>query len=369
MFILLGLKLEIKKHAAAYLQLLICLLAALLAGVFVLAAAMSILDRKSPFADFTVGVVNNDGALETKMLLDSLRKKAANLREIPEADALAALKNGAIPAYIVIPTGFADDVKSGVNTPFLLYGNPSLPIQWKLTQILAQGGVAYLSASQAGIYATMDCASARGMAWEDVVANLLYPVNAAFIKYMLDDSRLYRFAALTTTDGFPVAVFYGMNFAAFFALLSLQVFIKPVRERDEARARYAAAGIPPAAARGLGVAAMWLGLCAALLPLFFITGWKTALMAFCLAAYADFMATAIKNRGACAFTMFALAAVMLYLSGGVVPPAFLPEIYSKLQYATLTYWFVHAGDKLAAPVLAGAGAAMFGAGLALKKAL
>jgi len=355
--------LEIKKHSTAYLQLLVCLAAALLVGAFVLAAAVTILDRKSVYADFTVGVVNYDDALETKMLLNTFRQKAANLQEMSEDDAAAALKRGDIPAYIVIPKGFADDIKSGVNTPFTLYGNPSLPIQWKLTQILAQGGVAYLSASQAGIYATMDYASANGMAWDDVQKDLLYPVNAAFAKYLLDDSRLYRLAELTTTDGYSALMFYGMSFAAFFALLSVQVFIKPLRERDDAAPRYAAAGLPPVMAQALSVFAIWLGLCAFLLPLFFVVGWKAALLAFCLAAYTAFLSKIIKNRGACAFTMFALAAVMLYLSGGIVPPPFLPGICSKLQYFTLTYWFVHVGNKAAAPVLAGAGVALFAAGM------
>jgi hypothetical protein len=108
---------------------------------------------------FSVGVVDSGDSPEIRFVFDFFND-TIKLDYMDKTDAEQKLSAGEIPAYVELPDRFAQDIMNGSNTPFILHGNSELPLQLALTRLLASGGVAFLSASQAGIYATIDQAQA-----------------------------------------------------------------------------------------------------------------------------------------------------------------------------------------------------------------
>ena len=341
--------LEFKKFILSYVQLAVCAATAALLGLAVLYAAGRLLESGPGFAGFTVGVVDYDRSLETKLLMDFFNQEAVALVEMGETEAAAALETGEIPAYIVIPEDFAKDIRRGRNTPFALYGNPSFPLQWRMTQLIAQGGVAFLSASQAGIYAAMDYAYENGMGWDEIDAKLLLPVNASFIKYFLDSSGFYETVSLELLGGVSVTDFYGTVFIVFFAIISSMCFVKPLAADRGVMARSKSAGISFFRHYAPLLAIIWIGLSLFISPLFFISGIRAALISALLTGVLWFVSSLLPEALQCGFALFIIALLSALLCGGIVPLPYMPAVFDKLQYLSPAYWALPNVDRAPAP--------------------
>jgi ABC-2 type transport system permease protein len=349
--------LEVKKYLTAYRRLLIGLLAAGFICVAVGAGADMLLGRQSLFEPFTIGVVDNGGSPEIKIVFDFFNE-AVGLDYLDKEEAERRLTAGEIPAYVELPDRFAQDIMSGVNTPFVLHGNSDFALQLSLTRLLASGGVAFLSSSQAGIYATFDQAREGGMAWEDIERYILMPINVAFVKKMLSYDEFFTAEVLPLTEGTPWT-HYVYSFAAFMLILNLLSFTKAMRGHTAAvYARYKLAGVSFPAVQAVRLAGLTVPHILLSVPLYFLATRDILLslaagfvLAFCVSCFGMAVSAVFKSEAAAGLFIFLSGIVMLFISGGIVPLAYLPRGMHALRYAGIPYWAVSAAHGSMSGVL------------------
>jgi nitroimidazol reductase NimA-like FMN-containing flavoprotein (pyridoxamine 5'-phosphate oxidase superfamily) len=174
------LKIELIRYIREYRRVLFSFAAGAFIFIVLLAGVNVLTERGSLFEPFVIGVVDNDGAPELMFVFDYFNENIADLEYMEYAEARRKLLAGEIPAFIELPENFAADIFTGANSPFTVHVNDRLPLQAGVVRLLASGGIAFLSVSQAGIYAALDEAAAQGLSWEEINNSILLPVNFAF---------------------------------------------------------------------------------------------------------------------------------------------------------------------------------------------
>jgi hypothetical protein len=339
--------LEIKKYLLAYRRVLFGLLSSALTCLLLLLAVSHMLERQSLFEPFSVGVVDEGDSPEVRMIFDFLSEAAVRLEYLTKTEADVQLRRGEIPAYVQLPEHFARDIISGANAPFILYGNNDMPLQYSLARLLASGGVAFLSASQAGIYATIDYALEQGLTWDFINRYILFPVNVSFIRQLLEYEQLFMAEVLPLTQNISPVTHYIFCFTAFLLLLNLLSVTRILTGYSKAvYDRFKLAGWPVYKVqliRLAGLLAVNILLTAPLYGLaMHITSGGTVIsglaLAFCVSGFGLLAAGLFRSNAACGLFVFITSSVMLFAAGGIVPLAFLPRAYHGMRYFTIPYW-------------------------------
>lgn len=367
---------EIKKYGQAYRRILFGMASSVFTCVLLFMGVNALLQRQSLFEPFSIGVVDHDSSPEIRFIFDFFNDAVAlDYMEQPEAE--AKLQNGEIPAYVELPERFAADIMSGGNTPFRLHGNNDLPLQLAMSKLLAAGGVAFLSSSQAGIYATMDYASAHGLSGEFINRYVLYPVNVAFAKKLIDYQSFFTIQVLpmTTGDVHPAAQYVKM-FITFLFMVNLLAFLRTLHGYTPAvYARYRMAGFSLGRVQIIRWAGLFLINAVWMVPVtlaavrltgqaFTASVLRTALansfaLAFCVSTFGLMSAALFKNETACGIFIFITALGMLFISGGILPLVFLPGGLHVLRYAAIPFW-ASEGTVFSALMMAAFGVIFFG---------
>jgi hypothetical protein len=318
---------EIKRYVAEYRRIAASLAVAVIVGLALWGAAGALERRGYLFEPFTVGVVDNDGAAELRFVFDFLHEAVTDMAFLSETEAAERMRGGTLPAYAALPNNFTEDIFRGRNAPFTLHVHRGFPLQSGMVRLMATGGIAYISVSQAGVYATLDEAEALGIPSADINNFLVIPVNAAYMMNLIEFKNLFTHETLNLTGDVSVGEFYLRRFAAFWTTLTLLTFARALTGYTPGiTARLTLAGLAVwkiQIMRIMGFLVVQLALC---FPLYFILGvavgfaWALFLTAFGLLAAALFK----RETGFGLFVFFS-ALVMWLMSGGVAPPAFLPQ--------------------------------------------
>jgi hypothetical protein len=336
--------LEIKKYLLVYRRMAFSIAAAVIVCVVIGAGVTALLSRNNLFEPFTVGVVDTGNSPEARFFFDFF-DETVKLEYMTQKDAERKLESGEIPAYAELPERFAADVISGVNTPFILHGSDAYPLQLALTKLLASSGVAFLSASQAGVYATIDEAERAGMPYDEIQRTIVIPINVEFMRRMFDCDEFFEVEVLPLTEGTPFT-HYIYNFAAFLLIINLLAFVKTMSGYTPALyARYKLAGIgfvnvqlirltgPLVINTVLPVLLLFIA--SRDIPLALIGGLS---IAFCVTSLGLMTAALFKNEIASGLFILIAGVVMLFVSGGIVPLAYLPLGMQPLRYIGIPYW-------------------------------
>jgi len=366
---------EAKRCLPEYKKMLFFLAAAAVFCAVLAHGVRVVIERGAPLEKFTVGVVDNDRSPEFQILLDFFYEHA-DLAPLAEDEARALLAAGEIPAYAVFPAGFSSNIITGANRPFYLYGDPNKPLAVSAAKLLTTAASAFLSASQAGIYAAMDFAEVSGMKRGEVMDALLYPVNVAFIKQLLAYENFFDSRVQSVTDGsLPPAVNYGVLFASFWLVAVQAAFVSSYRGYNRAvMARLKIAGVSGVKVQLIRlygsavfmVPAVLAAVCAAgILGFNEMTAavfFGAAAYAVCAGAYGLTAASVFKSDGAAGIFIFVTSFFMLFTSGGLVPVSFLPQSVRRLAPFSLHYWAAeaYAGNIFSVAVLFSCAAIFFG---------
>jgi len=332
--------LEIKGYLGEYKRLLFSLLMAVLMGSILWLAVIAMDERGGLFESFTVGVVDNDMAAELQFVFDFFNEYVIDLAYMDEEEACAMLASGAIPAFIELPEDFATDIMSGVNSPFTVHVNAGFPLQGRMVQLLATGGIAYLSAAQAGIYATLDEAAAQGMTREEINRFVLIPVNVAFAMRLLEFESQFVQQLLPLTGEQPPSVFYARRFVIFWYMLNLLVLVKIMRGYTPGvYARFRLAGVPFWKVLAVRLVGLWVVQALLMLPLlFFWVDLSLLTLPLFLSAFALLATTIFKQDSACGIFIFFTALGMWFASGGIIPWVYLPRALWPIRWLSANYW-------------------------------
>ncbi len=330
---------ELKKYLS--LRMLFSLAAGLTVCLAVFFLANQIGSRKSIIEPFEVVIVDQDNSMETNMLINILaeREEFADFIYVSRGDldtARQRLGSGEIPAYLVIPENFAEDIKSGVNTPFTVVGSLDRPLQLAAARILTESGVAFLSSSQSGIYSTIDYAFENGMSFEEIQAKLVMPINLKFAMRLLSYEDFFNTAVVSQTP-IPLGKHYFLSFAFFFALINIPVYASALAFNKNIFGVYRVAGFSLARLTALRFFGVFTANCLLCLPFAFVLGAAYLLVALLVASLALLVLTIVPEESA-GLIMFVTAGVMLFVSGGIIPVVYLPKVFERLQLFTLNYW-------------------------------
>jgi len=324
--------LEVKNYLREIWTIVAFLAAGLLIAWILWFGVLELSNRGSLFEPFTLGVVDNDGTPELIFVFDFFNEYIIDLEFMAEEEAHQKLSNGEIPVFVELPHRFTQDVFHGTNSPFIVHIDSRFPLQGNLVQMLASGGIAYLSASQAGVYATLGYARDSGISWEETQRNLLIPVNMAFVQQMLKFEDIFKEEIVHLVEG-SVTDYFIVRFAVFWHMLSLIVLAKFLSGYSlGVMARFKVAKIPQWQVCGIKWAGLFIVIGLISTPLMPFVGILEALM---LSAFVSAFGLFIGKHPL--FIFFA-ALLMYFASGGIIPYVFLPRELLPLRWLSVNYW-------------------------------
>ncbi|MCL2698783.1 MAG: ABC transporter permease [Defluviitaleaceae bacterium] len=358
---------EIKLLLTAYKKILfgVSFLALFCAIVIALAAA---LPGRMLFAPFTIGVVDNDNSQEITLLLEMLRNHESlgeiiSFERMPPEDAAARLDADEIPAYIIIPEGFTQGIIIGENPPITLVGNESRVLQLAVTRLLVSAGVAFLTTSQAGIYSTLNYAHEQGMAWDEIIAFLMLPVNIEYMRALLAYNEFFVRTELSATDDIPPEEYYLNSVLLFLMYIFLITLVGAIFTSPAIMRRWRMCGVPLIKIMLTKWIALWVLISIFLTPLMPFYGAVLLAVAVLLSGLALMSAQLFASEQAAGLFLFTFAVVTLFVSGGALPLAFLPEIFGRLSVFIPNYWFIRisSADWITYAIFCGYGVLFFAA--------
>ncbi|WP_368503107.1 ABC transporter permease [Alkalihalophilus sp. As8PL] len=105
-----------------------------------------------------VGVVDLDQTFETKQAIGQMFdneevEQVIEAIDTTEEQGQDMLSGGTLDALVIIPEGFSEDLRQGVNSPITVIGQSSQPLQSALIRQLLTAATHYVSAAQSGVNA------------------------------------------------------------------------------------------------------------------------------------------------------------------------------------------------------------------------
>ena len=330
--------LEAKGYKRAYKEVVCFLIAGLIIGAVLWLGVVYLTDRGSLFEPFTVGIVDQDGTPELIFIFDFFNEHIIDLEFMEMSEALKRLESGDIPAFIELPENFTRDVFQGINSPFTVHLNNQFPLQSGLVQLLATGGIAFLSTSQAGVYAALEYAYNAGWPWEDVQRNLLIPVNMAFAQELILHDNMFMQEVIPMVEG-SATHYFVRRFAIFWHMLCLLALVRylPWYPAGVA-ARFKLAGVT----WPMVLCIKWIGLFVPVallsIPIIPIVGIAAAFASSVfVTSFGVFSGKLLSNDGTRGLFIFFVALVMYFASGGIIPFAFLPQELLFMRFFSVNW--------------------------------
>ena len=340
------LKLEIKRAILRLPQLAAGVLAlSFMLGLIVLFAGAR-LYGDGIIGKMRVGVVlpKEDEAerLLTQMLshMESV-ESICSFEYMTQEEAEKALSEGEIYAAMYIPSDLIEGIMDGTNPPIRVQLENS-GLESRIFMELTEAGARILGSAQAGIYAGEQLLRDDGK--EDRIGQFQQELNQIYIDYSLRRESLFADRQVSATGELEPKAFYaGSALTAGLLLLAIPVssYLQPESRIMSQKLRISGIGSWWAsAARLIG---LWLLLAAGAVPIFaagcmaglFVCSLYTAaiLLLLCLgaASISLFAFEAAGNDMGGILLLFLGTVVLHFLSGGILPGAFLPAGIRKIS--------------------------------------
>jgi hypothetical protein len=243
----------------------------------------------------------------------------------------------------------------------MLVGNESRVVQLSVTRLFVGAGVAFVTVSQSGIYSTLDYAYEQGMDWNDVVDTLVIPINIEYMKALLAYEDYFDKTVLSATDSIPQAEYYLHSILIFLMYIFLVTLTSGIYTSRTVLRRWHMCGTPLIKVMLTKWAALWFLISVLLAPLFLLYGADMFAVAVLLSGLGLMSAQLFKGEQASGIFLFTFAVVTLFISGGALPLAYLPEVFGRISVFAPNYWFIRigAGGWVPSAVFCGYGALFF----------
>lgn len=262
---------------------------------------------------------------------------------LDEDEAMKSLKEGTVCAVLLLPQDMFSGIIDSTNIPARLY----LPEKDSFSSLLlakfAEAGALTLGSAQASIYAASDLYSEYGLS--GMLSDIYYEINLVNIKYALARESTFMTQSTTTIEEVSLIKYY-----------SCTLFVCLLLFLGAGMGSFLCNALPKCLSdqlkrNGISVFCLEISLFLPLMLFYlfvvFLLGYAATILmpalapspmiilfmfciALCLSAYTQVMFTLLKNagRGLLAFSFVGL--LMIFLSGGFLPYAFLPNIFAKL---------------------------------------
>ncbi len=357
-----------QKTAFSYIpKLILCMLVfALLLSGFAFAGSKLLYNNQSNVAKVKIALVTEDD----NPLIDLAVHYVGNMNSVDsicefqildENTAFNKLKHGELYAVVYLPPGFIKGILNGSNTPAEITLHPDSGADSVLFETLADAAAYTLRTAQAGIYAAIDTFKFYEL---DGVKTVTNDLNEIYIDAALGRAKMFDEEAIDAIGGLSIITFYiasafvllllfsGIGCAAFYK--SNNAFLCKIINRS-----------------GIGYLLQIILQGLAMSVCYFIIFCIPYLLYSYLVIEADFIEALlycpllfIMIFGICEFVLlifrmaknphtgvlllFFISVILLFLSGGILPKAFLPIAVQKLAaFLPSTHWLSISFDLFA----------------------
>lgn len=302
----------------------------------------------------TVAVVTDlddaTGQMALSMLgsMDSV-ESICDFVETTEPEAREGLKEGRYYAALLIPPRMVEGIMDGTNTPVRVLLSGQRGLETLLLRQLTESGAQMLDAAQAGIYAADFYCGEEGM--EQMIPEVELFLNRVYLDYAMNRESWFRKLTVSALGEMDLLGYYGTT------AITLLLFLMGIpcaafccREPMALEEKLRAEGIGSCARLSVKILAAAVLLLAAALLLAVPVSAGLSLWgmrgltfggysAFCAAAAVLVCASLIvfcfeaaDSLLAGTMLLFALTGALIFLSGGLLPAAFLPEILRRFSW-------------------------------------
>lgn len=294
-----------------------------------------------------IALVNQDTKENLALILPIITESEAasnfTFLEMSEEDAMKALDNGEVCAALILPADMFSGILNSTNIPARLYlpGGASAPSL--LIGKYAEAGSLTLGASQAGIYATTDLYETYGIT--EHLSDVYYDINTENLKYALSRESAFSVKSTTATGSLSlpeyygctlflcILLFFGTGMGSALGTPAPKTFSDQLRRNGMGAFSLELSLFLPLAMFYLILTLLLSGVAHVLLPNFTLSG--TAILflvclALCFSAFTQLLFSFAKNAGQGLLLFIFLGLLMILLSGGFLPYAFLPDFCTGL---------------------------------------
>jgi len=280
---------------------------------------------------FAVCVPEGDS---TGALVEELTGRMRDIREYASFQAMDreeaedSLARGEICAVLVLPDDFLGSVLDGTNPDVTLVVSREKPLEAMLAWWVGRSAADLIGASQLGIYAVLDAVP------PEQYGQAMAEINLRFINTALDRASFFRSKELRPVDAMGLRDHYSLSLLVFLVMASAPA-LGPLFA--DAGARFRRRLLSIGCAGPFQYASALFAAFALLLPMTLIPvlagGWSAAgagMLALFGAAFAGCCCLLSTTVAGCGGLSLTASAVLLLLSGGLLPTPLLPEAVQKI---------------------------------------
>jgi len=292
-----------------------------------------------------VGVVLPEGDYAAKQVMSMISslESVKSLCDFTYGDretCVESLENGEVFAVLDVPERFVEGIMDGTNEPVRVLLSEESGVSGRIFKELTDAGALTLGSAQAGIYAGGELLSVYGLSGS--MAELERDLNSIYLKYSLPRMEYFKKVKVSAAGDVDVVTFYGISLfvlALVFSSVPVSGFLLPDGGSMEWLLAVHGVGrgtVLGAKILGLSVLFLWVAVPVGAVAVYF--GWMeaepvsaAATMFFCMAAASVtvFFYRAAGSRMGGVMLLFSSMTVIHFLSGGFLPPVFLPEAVRK----------------------------------------
>lgn len=335
--------------------------------------------EKEPLAvSVDIAVVVRDDNAMTQMAIGFVESMESisefcSFRQVSEEEGFALLEEGKAAALILLPEQLVEGIMNGQNPAVEIYFAKQAGLESMLFKELTDAGAGLLNVAQAQIYGAGDTAAAYD--FTDQLSVMEMEIDSYNLAFALDRLALYKTEQVSVTGQMSALQYFAASGAVLFLLL-FGMALYPVMQPEPTVFRKQLAregvgfwwqdfcqwlcglisvGLMSILCLAVGrIAVAWLGHSGQKTELFgrgqgHIIGiaFLILLGIMLISTFVYLLYSLAGSRVSGIMLLFAASLMMIYLSGGLVPSMFLPEMMQRI------------GDKLPTGYLIRAAGSMF----------
>lgn len=257
---------------------------------------------------------------------------------------------------VIIPETFTDDMQKGIYQPLIVIGNHNKPLQATMIKEGMESVTNLMSAAQSAVFTVIDYAREQGLG-EDEINQIFQKSAISFSLKALGRDQLFSQTIKTPwMDMDPIHFYFSSILVLFLSLYGLQGMYLTINERqNKITRRIRSVGVPlwkiligkwTALSLFLFAQAgiiLWLSKA---LKLFQIKGdLKLSLILLllicsCISTLVLLISALSKNDYIASMAIFIVSILGVFIGGGIIPYAYMPNFIEQLGRLTLNYWAI-----------------------------
>ncbi len=353
----------IKYDLKHYFNSITALLAMIVLPILIIVAAVQIstaLFVNHSFVDpITLLIVDEEQSFYTNFFIQKIIETPSlqtNIEIIKtnqeEGQKLLDTNKGA--GMVIIPETFTDDMQKGIYQPLTVIGNHNKPLQATMIKEGMESVTNLMSAAQSAVFTVIDYAREQGLT-ENEIDQIFQKSAISFSLKALGRDQLFSQTIKTPwMDMEPIHFYFSSILILFLSLYGLQGMYLTINERqNKITRRIRSVGLPlwkiligkwTALSLFLFAQAsiiLWLSKA---LKLFQIKGsLKLSLLLLliisaCISTLILLISALSKNDYVASMAIFIISILGVFIGGGIIPFAYMPDFIEQLGPFTLNYW-------------------------------